>query len=205
MSEKCEVDPDRGVFEKSVARVGIFDLEIRRSVDDCGGWKAVISKGGVSLGCIWDEIDLYPHFYDDNDLEKLAEHLEKLDFLVTFNGKGFDVPLVEAHIGRKLSLKSHFDLFAAVKEALDRSGIPWKGHGLGPLCERTLGRGKLGTGEGAPLLLASGKVADLVNYCLSDVMLTLELLEHAVNSGFVVAADGSKLFVDVPEDLKSAL
>lgn len=176
-----------------------FDLEIMHPVEDCGGWQGAITQGGVSVLCIWDSIDENPVFYDESSLETAAGHLEDADVVVSFNGSSFDVPLLEAHLRRKLVLKEHIDVFALAKRALDAMGKRWKGNGLGPLSVKTTGRNKLGEGSHAPTLVREQRWADLYNYCLRDVILTRDLLTFARRNGYILDSEGDELPLNLPK------
>jgi hypothetical protein len=49
------------------------------------------------------------------NLEDAYSHLEKFDIIVSFNGKCFDIPFIEAKIGKKID-KIHLDLRYLLKE-----------------------------------------------------------------------------------------
>jgi len=170
-----------------------FDLELRQDPDAIGGWDAARARGGVSIACVWDSTTGENAFYDDFALGDLAEHLERAAVVVTFNGKWFDLPLVEAHLGRSLCLRESIDLFALVKSALERVGKPWKGHGLGAIASRTLGMYKIGLGKRAPQLAQEGRIAELVTYCAYDVTLTRKLADFIRSEGYIIDADGERL------------
>lgn len=175
-----------------------FDLEIRHSVEECGGWEGAIRGGGVTALCLWDSKDENAVFYDDHCLESGAQHLEEADVVVSFNGKSFDVPLIERHLKRALGLKEHIDIFELAKKGLDRIGKPWKGNGLDALSLKTCQRGKSGNGAHAPQLAADGHWAELFTYCLRDVILTRDLLTFARRNGYVFDKDGEVLELKLP-------
>ena len=183
-------------------RVVYFDLEIRNSIESCGGWEGAISQGGVSALCLWDSIDENAVFYDDHCLDTAALHLEDADVVVSFNGKAFDVPLIERHLRRTLHLKEHIDVFELAKKGLERYGKPWKGNGLDALSSKTVHRGKNGVGSHAPQLVAEGHWAELFTYCLRDVVLTRDLLTFARRNGYIFDKDGQVLPLDVPSWLQ---
>jgi DEAD/DEAH box helicase domain-containing protein len=175
-----------------------FDLEIRRTVESCGGWEEVKKTGGVSMLCIWDSMAERPYFYDDSSLSDAFEHLERAKVVVSFNGEWFDIPLLQNHLGRHARLVEHIDVFSLVRRELETSRKSWKGHGLDALCRNTLGTGKTGSGERAPHLAAEGKWAELVNYCLSDVLLTRDLCNFIRKEGYVIDKDGDRLPIALP-------
>ena len=176
-----------------------FDLEVRRGPDEFGGdWNRVRQEGGVSVLCIWDEKEARPYFYDDHTLSEAADRLSNADLVVSFNGQWFDVPLIENHLLRNLGIREHLDLFSVVKHGLEAAGKSWKGHGLDALASQTLGRGKTGKSAQAPELARTGRWADLVNYCLEDVLLTRDLGHFIAREGYVIDKDGERLLLSVP-------
>lgn len=177
--------------------IAYFDLEIREDPDIIG-WDECVKRGGISIACLLDEFRSVPRFFDDKTLADGAVWLENAAVLVTFNGTRFDLPLVENHLGRSLTLKSHIDLFLLVKQALSRAGKGWRGHGLDALCRNSLGEGKIGSGAQAPRLAAEGRWAELVSYCLSDVLLTQKLCTFIRWNGYVIDKDGDTLYLDIP-------
>lgn len=174
-----------------------FDLEIRKTVEESGGWEGAKTSGGVGLLCLWSEAEGRPHFFDDHDLIEAVQMLENAELLVSFNGLSFDMRVLESTWGGPIHTKAHWDVFESVKESLNRKNLPWKGNGLDALCKETLGEGKICSGEKAPLLLRDGQLAKLVNYCLSDVLLTRSLAKFASQNGFVRTFGGRMLDLDL--------
>ena len=172
-----------------------MDLEVSTPVTD---WDVARSGGnGVSVMCISDyDTGIYT-FYGGDTLEDGAIHLEDASCIVTFNGQGFDIPCLEGVLGRSLRLQGHYDILAEIREALGQERV--KGTGLGPTCERTLGVGKLQSGERAPELFQKGKFPELYSYCFHDVYLTTLLFNHVMDFGFVVDPSGEKLCLRLPE------
>lgn len=180
-------------------QISYFDLEIRENPDEIGGWDEAKRRGGISIALLLDELRPRVRFFDDHTLSDGAIWLETAPILVTFNGKWFDIPLMENHLGRSLILKEHIDLFALVRDALAKAGKGWKGHGLDAFCQRTLGEGKTGTGEHAPRLAREGRWAELISYCYNDVLLTQKLCNFIRWNGFVLDKDGERLYLDIPQ------
>ncbi len=114
-------------------------------------------------------------FWDDKmPSTDLKAALEGADRVVSFNGIGFDIPCLEAFIGEELEIAEHYDIFAQIKAA----GAGMRGNGLGKVAERTLGLDKTGEATFAPELAASGRYAELWEYCLADTILTKMLYEE---------------------------
>jgi DEAD/DEAH box helicase domain-containing protein len=155
-----------------------FDIETRCLASELGdgseGWKALLAgEGGISVACVvleYEDSSLV-RVFDDHTVERLAMVLEAADEVVTFNGTHFDVPVVEAVLGRSLELQAHVDLKKHLGGSLNRNA--WK----------LLGRGKSGRGEDAPALLREGRIGELVNYCLDDAYLTRDVWREWVAGG----------------------
>jgi len=163
-------------------RVVIVDIELEQSPDDVeGGWGAAKSGGcGMACAAIYDSEGSRPYLYDRAGIHKLCEHLESADCVLTWNGKSFDIPIIEAIAGRQLELKEHLDLLVAI------AGGRMKGWGLGVTAERTLKKSKDGDGAFAPTLFKEGQYAALHTYCLHDVWLTKDLYNFIIWNGYVV-------------------
>lgn len=174
----------------------VMDLEIKEAVDESNperGWAAARSgKLGVSVVCVYDyETDRY-HFFDDYNLGEGIALLESADGLVSFNGLEFDLPCLSGVYGRSIMPRGHYDILQQVWKALGRRT---KGYGLGPICERTLGVGKAGSGIGATDLWNENRVAELYTYCLADVHLTSVLFDHIMTTGHIIDINGDVLHV----------
>lgn len=174
-----------------------MDLEVETAVSD---WNdARQGKNGVSVMVTQDFDSGIYSFWGGRSLEEGAVQLEEAELLVTFNGKEFDVPCLEGVLGHQLKIKNHYDIFEEMTSVLPRERT--RGTGLGPTCERTLGIGKLQTGENAPALFQGGHHPELYSYAWFDVFLTSTLFSHIMDFGFVCGPDGDKLCLRPPEEL----
>lgn len=179
----------------------VYDIETKHLGSEFGGLEKVRADGswrvlGISCVGLWDSETQSNYVYDEHTLSDAAAHIEGSEVSVSFNGTGFDNLVIEALLGRRLR-HEHYDILKAIKE----TGTAWKGNGLGPVCERTIGVGKNGDGLQAPGLLKSGRYAELFNYCLHDVYLTRDLFEHIRREGWVEAASG-RVALEVPAWLR---
>ena len=183
-----------------------YDLETRKlaqqlSPDEKQGWDLIrAGKGGIYGLMLWDAKENWLYPYDDNDVHEIALHLEAADVVVGWNSEGFDRPVIEGILGRKLVLKESLDLFLSVKQALNDVGIfKWERgqYTLGAVCERTFGRTKTGLGALAPEL-PPGK---MFRYCGNDVKLTRDLYDHIFREGGIISTNGSFIPVKLPEYL----
>lgn len=180
-------------------RVVTFDIETRRLAAEIGGWDALrAGKGGISVAAVWDSITGRIHLYDDRTAGQLAEHLESADVVQSFNGKAFDVPVIEGIVGRRLIIPIHLDLLDLIWKALSQRGERRKGNTLNEVAARTLGESKPLSGVLAPQLADEGRWAELFDYCVGDVDLTKRLFEFTLDNGGVVGGDGEILTLDLP-------
>lgn len=182
----------------------VFDLETREMADDVGGWDALKQgAGGVSAIAVWDSNTGRIHLYDDHTIRECAEHLEAADLVVGYNSAGFDVPIIEGLLGRKLRLRHTYDILTHIWDALRlRGDRKFKGNTLDEVAKRTIGRGKTGKGANAPELAKQGRWAELFSYCMNDTDLTRELFEHVIKKGSVNDMNGMPLPLEVPAWLK---
>lgn len=186
-------------------RIIVFDLEVRRSKDEVGGWDALRrGEGGISALAAWDSLDNWVQLYDDTNPVDAAEHLEQADILVGYASSTFDQPCLEGHIDRKLRTREHYDIYADIKRALfERDGREFqKGYKLNEICLRCLGEGKTEHGAHAPQLASEGQWARLFRYCMHDVRLTRDLLHYIIREDGIIDANGRFLRLDVPACLR---
>lgn len=141
---------------------------------------------GLSVCCIWSSwrgnVGEF-EFYDSREGDDLARIIEEADVVASFNGKGFDIPLLEHVLKRPLTVKHHIDLSELVYlEA---------GHyiSLDNLATTTLNDGKLQCGEAAPTMWKQGRFCELFSYCQKDVSLTMQLLQFAEKRGYLLFTD----------------
>ena len=117
--------------------------------------------------------------YTDSNLDKLPDLLRAADVVVTWNGKRYDLPVLE-HLCGKLEIRDHCDLMLDCKAVLG-----WRPK-LEYAAKATLGRGKSGQGDMAPDMFARGDWGKLVTYCAQDVALTRDLYLFAKQHGYLL-------------------
>ena len=91
----------------------------------------------------------------------LADMLEDADLIVGFNCDGFDIPCLAGVLERRLVLPRRYDILRVIWDRIPEADRFRKGWGLDAVCTRTLGVGKIGTGEHAPALVAEGRWAEV--------------------------------------------
>lgn len=132
---------------------------------------------GVSVICayVWDEG--YRVFLADN-MAAFKELAENPDILcVGYNNRAFDDLLVRRALGIHIEARRSWDLLRAVREARGEPTGFYGGPTLDTLCKANFLPGKTGNGAFAPILWQRGKIGQVIDYCLNDVLQTKLLLE----------------------------
>jgi hypothetical protein len=194
-------------------------------IEYASGWRD-FENMGVSLITCYDFSWRMPRvFMDDNIIEffKLIEPEHHNDEVIVagFNNNNFDDNLLK-HMGVKfrpfrkderdsgeeaLTPKS-FDLLRAIWKAagLDPTsyGYHHQGYGLDDCCKANIGQGKRGNGALAAILYQRKQFGSLIDYGLTDIMLTAYLLELCARQPIVnPKKPAERLFVEIPFDVPS--
>ena len=154
-------------------------------IDYCAGWND-FENMGISVICAYDWVaDRYRVFCKDNlylfDVLVAAHE----DVIVSFNGINFDDKLCAAN---GLRVESSYDI---LRQAWIAAGLdPDKynhgthgGFGLDGLARANGLPGKTGHGARAPIDWQRGRIGRVIDYCLEDVRLTVELMNEVVRHG----------------------
>ena len=173
----------------------VLDIEIAKEVPTTDGkldWEAA-KRGecGLSVAVIWDSKTERYYLYDMHTIQLLCDHLEAADLVIGFNTDEFDIPIIEKLADRKLVLKGRYDILQKVWAQF--SERQYGGYKLADIVHRTLGLDKTGQGDAAPRLAAEGRYAELFDYCLNDVYITLQLWRHIEEHGHIIDRDGHEL------------
>jgi DEAD/DEAH box helicase domain-containing protein len=184
----------------------VLDLEIVCPPETVpGGWENLAGLG-LSLGAWWDYQTSRIVWFDRQNLaESIGQLLDRLPLLVTFNGRRFDLALMQAvwmdadrlpfdhpEVRAWEALcAAGCDLLQAVWAAERQGGRVMRGvNSLDALCAANGLGAKTGTGAEAPRWWAEGQVARVANYCQHDVYLTRDLLEYALaHDGWLTRRD----------------
>lgn len=110
--------------------------------------------------------------FQEHELSGLFRLMESASYVIGFNIIDFDLPVLQPYYPGDVTHFRAFDLMSDIKDKLGRR------LSLDSLIKATLGKGKTGHGLQAVEFFKQGKLRELSEYCLSDVMLTKELLEH---------------------------
>lgn len=181
----------------------IFDTEALQS-KGAASWGEYREIAGVSLACTINTENGIPVFYSNSDEDRsghsiadLVSDLEEADFIVSYNGEWYDLPVLEAFLSKGINPKRHIDFYLRIKDALngERWGKgAWK---LDRVGRDTIGIGKTAVGGAfAPSLWKEKRVGEITTYCYRDVWVLWKLYEHVQEHGWVVDPEGGKLYVD---------
>jgi len=148
----------------------VFDIETKNDFASVGG-RNNIKDLLVSVVCIYSyEQDAYS-CYEESELPALGEMFQKSELIITFNGKNFDVPVLEKYFKFNLSKIRHYDIFEEIQERLGRR------MGLDPIAQANLGLKKSSHGLEAIKMFREGRIQELKDYCTQDVKVTKEIYE----------------------------
>lgn len=166
-------------------RILFYDCEIARCIpgdeelffdgfDFCAGWDDFEGMGVACIGTFWN--GQYKAYFEDS-LPAFQEIVNQADVIVGFNSVSFDDELMEAN---GVKVKTTYDLLCEVRVASGQPpfytpGLTRGGYSLDALAAANLSRKKSGSGALAPVLWQQGKKDEVVEYCLNDVDLTVEL------------------------------
>lgn len=141
---------------------------------------------GIACVCALISGERMPRIYDAMSLQQLQSDIDAADVIVSFNGDGFDSKVLKTN-GVVVPAEKSFDLLAKIK----RANGSW--FSLDGMAEKNLGICKTGNGALAPIKWQQGRRAEVINYCLNDVLMTYELYALAKKQGFLVTPKGGRV------------
>lgn len=152
-----------------------LDLETQRSFKDVG--KQNLHKLRISVVGIFDYLTQAYEIYEEKDLLRLDKRIREADFLIGFNIRRFDLPVLAPYLFIPVENLPVLDLLEDIEKA--------RGHraSLDSIAQPTLKLRKSGTGLDALALFQEGRMEDLKRYCLDDVRLTKEVYDYGRTHG----------------------
>lgn len=153
----------------------ILDLETKYTFREFKDPK----KLGITVVAIYDYSNNQGLTFLENEINKVFSLLEKASYIIGYNIKEFDLPVLQGYYPGKIENFSVFDLIEEIKE---KTG---KRLALNDLLTATLNKRKTGHGLQAVNYYQQGNWDKLKKYCLDDVLLTKELFEYGVKNGKV--------------------
>ena len=186
------------VFDGEIIKAILGKKEVPiEGIEYCNGWGDFEGMGiSVIAVCDYKEAK-YRVFLEDN-LAELQKLIDERDFVIGFNNKNFDNKLLAAH-GINIPEEKSFDLLVAIEEVTGTK----KGLGLGPIAEANFTTSKNGDGAFAPILWQQKQYGKVIDYCLNDVKMTLNVLNKILEDGWIVDPRNkdNKIYIELPIDI----
>lgn len=150
----------------------ILDLETKhtfREFDDP-------QKLGISVVAVYDYATEKGQVFTETELNNLFPLLEKASYIIGYNSRTFDLPVLQAYYPGKVDSLSQFDILDSIREKIGRR------IGLNDVAFATLNEKKTGHGLMAIDYYKEGKWNELKKYCLDDVMVTKKLFDYGLEN-----------------------
>lgn len=151
----------------------ILDLETKHTFREFNDHR----KLGISVAVIYDYADQKGKTYMENEIPKLFPILENASYIIGYNSRSFDIPVLQAYYPGDTANFTQFDILEDIREKLGRRLA------LNDVVWATLGKKKSGHGLMAIDYYREGKLDELRSYCLDDVMVTKALFDYGVEKG----------------------
>lgn len=154
----------------------VYDIETKYAFDDVGG-REQFEKLGISVLGAFDYESGEFIIYEEKELPRFAERLQRRPLLVGFNNRRFDTPILQTYVKFDLKKIPQLDIMEEMTRVL--------GHrvSLESVAQATLSEGKSGSGLDALRYYREGRIAELKKYCLDDVRITRDLYEYGASHG----------------------
>ena len=151
----------------------VFDLETKYTFREFSDQK----KLGITVAAIYDYAQEKNQVFTEKEINGLFPILENASYIVGFNINNFDLPVLSAYYPGNTRRFATFDILDDIKNKIGRRLA------LNDVLGATLGKKKTGHGLNAINLYREGKIKELSQYCLDDVLLTKELFEYGAKKG----------------------
>ena len=176
-------------------KICIFDLEIKKPIEQCSkGWQSH-NEMGISCLCLYDYSSARYRVFDDKSQIECLNILREYDLTVGYNIVNFDWKVVNTNwklpaiLGSTRKSKD-FDMLREIwiSKGLNPDVFSPRTHGgtkLDDVAFETIGMRKTLNGEEAPKYYQQGRIAEVIDYCLEDVRIERTLFEFIVQNGYV--------------------
>lgn len=151
----------------------IFDIETKHTFREFSDPKQL----GISVVAVYDYATDKGQVFMEHELNQLYPLLENASYVIGYNSRSFDLPVLQAYYLGNVEKFSQFDILDDIKEKIGRR------IGLNDVIGATLGIKKSGHGLMAIDYYKEGKWEELKNYCLDDVMATKKLFDYGMEHG----------------------
>ena len=151
----------------------VLDLETKHTFRDFDD----PSKLGVSVAGIYEYGSSQKKIFTEKELHTLFPILENASYIIGYNIRGFDLPVLQGYYPGDIDGFSQFDILEDIREKIGRRIA------LNDVIYGTFGEKKSGHGLMAIDYYREGKWDELKKYCLDDVMLTKKLFDFGLEKG----------------------
>ena len=170
----------------------IFDIETKKFFDTIE--TSDPSKLGVSIVSLYSrnldsqlrELEGQILSFWEEEFYKMWSMFQKVDRIIGFNSKRFDVPALKPYAPPYFSKLPHFDILEEIKKT---SG---KRASLDKIANLTLGKGKVDNPANAIKYYQKGDIESLdklKRYCEEDVLLTKEIYDFVLKNKYLKFKD----------------
>ena len=153
----------------------VLDIETQKGFHEVDRKKLYLLK--VSVACLYDsKADEYFSF-EEKEMLKMEEYLEKADLIIGFNIRDFDMEVLAPYLLTPVKNFPILDLLVEFEKV--------RGHriSLQSIAQATLNTSKSGSGWDAIQLYKDGKMDELKKYCIDDVRITKDVYEYGLKNG----------------------
>jgi DEAD/DEAH box helicase domain-containing protein len=156
----------------------VLDLETQKSFKDVG--KSKLDKLRISVAGVYDYLTDKYFALEEKELMTLEQRLRNVGFVIGFNVRRFDMPVLAPYLFMPVESIPVLDLLDDIEKA--------RGHraSLESIAVPTLNKHKSGSGADALVLFKENKIEELKKYCLDDVRLTREIYDFGCREGKVL-------------------
>lgn len=169
----------------------VLDIETQNTFQEVGGYFTDKLKVSVVVAYYY-ETDEYIA-YQEHELPRLFERLERSGRIIGYNSIGFDIPVLNNYYAGDLLQLPQLDMLAKIQESL---GFRIK---LDDVASATIGTSKSAHGLLAVQWWKEGKIKEIIDYCQQDVKVTREVYEYGLKNGYILFDDrtGERRAVEV--------
>jgi len=172
----------------------VFDIETQNFFTDPDvGWDNFAALK-ISVVGVYSYVQDKYFTFEENEMAELAELFARADRIIGFSMNRYDVPVLNTYfqkLGRLPSGAATPNLWEMERiDLLDEIELAIRGRvSLSRLAEANLGVKKDRHGSEAIALYRDGKMAELKEYCLKDVLLTKQLYDLSRKQNFLMIPD----------------
>ncbi len=151
----------------------VLDLETKHTFREFSEAKQL----GISVVAVYDYATEKGQVFTEKELNQLYPILENASYIVGYNSRTFDLPVLQAYYPGNIENFSQFDILDDIKAKIG------KRVGLNDVAFATLNEKKTGHGLMAIDYYKEGKWDELKKYCLDDVLVTKKLFDYGIEKG----------------------